>query len=167
MTATSLAIPSERIHWIGLFLLLIAFSGCARSSSALPIQPSPVSTLARLPSVTAIPPTSVRSPSPSPTRTLTSTPMWMAVVVIESNVRLGPGVDFRSIGVRVVGDTVIVVSQDNNWYQVIATDGMTGWMSSLVLSIDQDMVSVIPTGTPSALPSPPTVLATVTATIVE
>ena len=141
----------RRITLIGTGLALVIWlAGCGEMpdlAEYLPEQPSPVPTLARLPTVTPIGPTPTPlptippiaiPPTPEPQPTLTAT------AVLNANVRNGPGTDFAIVGTALAGSVIELLSARDGWYQVITAEGVEGWMADQVLEVDPDTAAAVP-----------------------
>src|SRR5262245_45260561 len=101
--------PPTRVSTI-LCLLTIAatalLSGCAALAEIKLPRPSPVPTLARLPTVTPAPPTPTNPPPPPTATPVPPTPTnepIQAVVRVGANVRGGPGLTFEIVGTVIEG----------------------------------------------------------------
>lgn len=143
-----LARPARRLlSAVALTAALLALGACGDLASALPARPTPVATLARLPSVTPVTPSPTPPPTPTPAPVTTPTPVpLLATVAVGANVRAGPGVDFAIVGVLAPGDQVSLVSRSSGWYEV---DGpVAGWMSGQVLTVDPATESAVPEAGP-------------------
>lgn len=146
--------PTPVLRWLRMgrctLLMLVAvvgIAGCGTIAGALPPQPSPFPTFARLPSVTPV------QPSPTPDLTAlpraTPTPAILAgTAAVGANVRDGPGVTFTIIGSVVAGGQVILRGQRDGWYQVVTADGTEGWMAAEVLDVPARALTTLPTITP-------------------
>ncbi len=139
--------PSYRLRsLLALLCLLLAvgiLAACEYIDSALPPTPSPFPTLARLPSVTPITP----SPAPPPTATVpaVTAPELPGLVVVDANVRAGPGLDFEIVNVMLAGTTVLLRGRtDTGWFQVLLPDGTEGWMFEQVLEVPPETFAQLP-----------------------
>jgi hypothetical protein len=131
---------------LALFAALL-LSGCGDLSGALPPRPTPVPTLARLPTVTPPRPTVTPFPTvipPSPTITPETAATLLATVVRNANIRGGPGIDFTIVGIATEGDTITLRSARDGWYAITTNDGLEGWMSETVLEIDPQTAEAVP-----------------------
>jgi hypothetical protein len=73
-----------------------------------------------------------------------------------ANVRSGPGTNYPSIGVLQQGDTVLVIATDADgaWYNILLTDGTTGWLAASVSEpVDQEAMGVLAVA--ATIPPPP------------
>ncbi|HMQ29297.1 MAG TPA: SH3 domain-containing protein [Chloroflexaceae bacterium] len=141
-----LARPPGRLLLAALFTaLLLTLGACGDLASALPARPTPVPTLARLPSVTPVTPSATPPPTltPAPVTTPTAVPL-LGTVAIGANVREGPGIAFAVVGVLDEGAQVELLGRSGGWYEVAAPGGLTGWMSGQVLTIDPVTDSAVP-----------------------
>lgn len=128
-----------------LLLGIGALAACEYIDSALPPTPSPFPTLSRLPSVTPVTP----SPTLPPTATAVATaePELIGLVVVDANVRAGPGLDFEIINVMLAGSTVLLQERtDTNWFRVVLPDGTAGWMFEQVLDVPPETFEQVPLG---------------------
>jgi hypothetical protein len=126
-------------------------AACGDLSGALPPRPSPVPTLARLPTVTpprptltplpTIPPI-VLSPTPEPSVEL------LAVVVRNANIRSGPGTDYEIVGIAEEGMQIALIGMRDGWYAMSTAEGLEGWMSETVLEIDPQTAEAVPLASP-------------------
>ncbi|GAB4433651.1 MAG: hypothetical protein OHK0015_22600 [Chloroflexi bacterium OHK40] len=127
----------------------LVLSACAELEAALPPRPSPVPTLARLPTVTPVTPRPTPPPTATALATVTPTPLALvATVAVGANVRAGPGVGFAIVGVLDAGVTVGLAGRQGDWFQIDAPDGTRGWMAGQVLMIDPATNAAVPTATP-------------------
>jgi hypothetical protein len=127
----------------------LGLAACGDLAAALPPRPSPFPTLARLPSVTPVTP----SPIPLPTATAvaqpTATPaLPLAFVVVDANMRSGPGTGFEIVSVVSAGSSIALSGRQDDWYQVRTADGVEGWMSNLVLEVDPAVADSVPLAQP-------------------
>ncbi len=145
-----LARPAGRLLWTATFVAaLLGLVACGDLASALPARPTPVPTLARLPSVTPVTPSPTRPPTVTPVLALTPTAVPLrASVAVGANVRAGPGTDFAIVGVLAPGDEVQLLSRSGDWYEVIGPGQVSGWMSGLVLTIDPATDAAVPASSP-------------------
>ncbi|WP_141508728.1 SH3 domain-containing protein [Candidatus Chloroploca asiatica] len=135
---------------LGTFLLtglLLFASSCGDLAAALPERPTPVPTLARLPSVTPVTPSPTPSVTPLPTLTPTPLPL-RGTVAVTANVRSGPGTDFTPVGVFEAGAPVILVSRNGDWFEIIGPGELRGWMFLQVLEIDPTTAAAVPESDP-------------------
>lgn len=142
-------------------------------SSLLPGTPAPVGSATPGPPVvgTELPPPSVATslPSPTPTPTLTPTPQPPQVtVLIQLNVRSGPGTEYPVIGWLPQGSTALVTGRnpEGTWWQIVYPTGSAGrgWVSGrpqYTLASNTEGVPVVippppppPTATPTFTPVP-------------
>ncbi len=125
--------------------LLFTLGACGDLASALPARPTPVPTLARLPSVTPMTPSATRPPTETPAPVMTPTPAPLrGTVAVGANVREGPGIGFAIVGVLDEGTRVELLSRSNDWYEIVGPGGLTGWMSEQVLTVDPVTASAVP-----------------------
>jgi uncharacterized protein YgiM (DUF1202 family) len=143
--------PASRTRRLALALLaaaaLAALAACADVAASLPVRPTPVPTLARLPSVTPVTP---RPTPPTPTPGLaTPTPEPLtATVAGPANVREGPGVDFGIAGIQAAGDVVTLTGRQGQWYRVRTTAGVVGWIAAQLLEVDPATAAAVPEVSP-------------------
>lgn len=126
--------------------LVLAATACADLSSALPPSPSPVPTLARLPSVTPMPPAATPSRTPTLTPiipTATPEPLF-GTVLNNANVRAGPGTSFAIVTVVNEGDQVQLSGQTAEWYQVVTETKINGWIFAQILQVDPATAEAVP-----------------------
>ncbi len=128
--------------------LILLLAACGNLLAALPERPSPVPTLARLPSVTPITPSPTRPPTATPTVTPTPTPL-RAQAARNANVRAGPGTDFAIVGALAIGDQVTILGRSDDWYELTGPDALTGWVAASLLTIDPVTADAVPTVTPA------------------
>ncbi|WP_129632061.1 SH3 domain-containing protein [Candidatus Oscillochloris fontis] len=127
------------------FLAGLVLAGCGNFVSALPAQPSPFPTLARLPSVTPVTPRPTRPPTPSPSATPTATPVPpQAEATINANLRSGPSTNTSVVAVVRKGTRVSLLEREDDWYRIRTPDATEGWMASTVLKIDPDLIDQVP-----------------------
>ncbi|RRR65413.1 MAG: SH3 domain-containing protein [Candidatus Viridilinea halotolerans] len=131
------------IFTLGFALLLAA---CGDLAAALPERPTPVPTLARLPSVTPITPSPTLAPTLTPTLTPTPRPL-VATVARAANVRGGPGTDYAIVGVIEAGVTVTLRSRRDDWF-AIETPDVTGWMFRDLLELTAEIERAVPVALP-------------------
>ncbi|NTV63113.1 MAG: SH3 domain-containing protein [Oscillochloris sp.] len=123
-------------------LVALGLSGCGNLAAALPTSPSPFPTMARLPSVTPVTPSP--PPSATPARTPTVTPAAPSVqVMVEANVRSGPGLDFAVIAVLPTGSSITLQRREGEWYLIQSVDGAQGWMSGQILDLPADIAAQV------------------------
>jgi uncharacterized protein YgiM (DUF1202 family) len=126
-----------------------ALSACTDVAASLPARPSPVPTLARLPSVTPVTPRPTAPPTPTPIIVVTPTPRPLfGTVTRPANVRSGPGTEFGIVAVQDAGDTVVLERRSGDWYRVRTAEGLDGWMSGTVLEIAPETSAAVPEGAP-------------------
>lgn len=126
-------------------------AGCGDLSGALPPRPSPVPTLARLPTVTPPRPTLTPLPTIPPiVLSPTSQPSveLLAIVVRNANIRSGPGTDYAIVGVAEEGMSITLRGIRDSWYAISTADGVEGWMSETVLEIDPQTAEAVPLASP-------------------
>jgi uncharacterized protein YgiM (DUF1202 family) len=132
-----------RLVLAGAAALLLA--ACADVAASLPARPSPVPTLARLPSVTPVTPRPTAPPTPTPIIVVTPTAAPLAgAVATTANVRAGAGVEFAVVGVLEQGTPVALEGRRGQWYLIRSADGVSGWMSSLVLEVAPETAAAVP-----------------------
>jgi SH3-like domain-containing protein len=113
--------------------------------------PTPVPTLARLPTVT--PPRPTVTPFPTiaplvPTATPQAANLLVAIVIRNANIRNGPGTTFEIIGIANEGSQVALRGTRDDWYAITTADGLEGWMSGVVLEIDPQTAEAVPVDSP-------------------
>jgi hypothetical protein len=128
---------------ISMTLLLAA---CGDLEAALPERPSPVPTLARLPSVTPITPSPTLAPTLTPTLTPTPRPL-LGQVARAANVRGGPGTDFPIVGTLEAGATVTLLRRRDDWFAIEYVD-TPGWMFRELLELDPETERLVPLDLP-------------------
>lgn len=133
-------LPS-RLAAVALSLTLL-LAACGDLQAALPERPSPVPTLARLPSVTPVTPSPTLAPTLPPTLTPTPRPL-VATVARAANLRGGPGTDFPIVGVLEAGAAVTLLRRRDDWFAIEAA-GLAGWMFRDLLEIDPATEQVVP-----------------------
>lgn len=122
--------------------MVLLLAACGDLAEALPERPSPVPTLARLPSVTPVTPSPTPAPTLAPTLTPTPRPL-VATVARAANVRGGPGTDFAIVGVLEGGATVTLLQRRDDWF-VIEAGELEGWMFRDLLEIDPATELAVP-----------------------
>jgi uncharacterized protein YgiM (DUF1202 family) len=128
--------------------LLALLSACADVAASLPARPTPVATLARLPSVTPVTPRPTPPPTETPVAETTPTVAPLTGTVnIGANVRSGPGVEFAIVGVLAEGDVVALEGRQGTWY-LVRVGELNGWMSGQVLTIDPELNAAVPEARP-------------------
>jgi hypothetical protein len=136
------------VRTIGLFLIFAAsmlFVGCSDLSLALPPSPSPVPTLSRLPTVTPMRPTATARPTTAPVPSITAEPeRLLAIVIVNANVRSGPGTEFAVVGRVPSGERVNLRGRNAGWFEVETAAGVVGWMSDQVMQIDPAVSDGVP-----------------------
>jgi uncharacterized protein YgiM (DUF1202 family) len=128
--------------------VVAALAACGDLAASLPARPTPVPTLARLPSVTPVTP---RPTAPLTPTTPAATPTAAAptgTVARNANVRAGPGVDFAIVAVQDAGAQVALQARSGQWYQIRTVDGVEGWMAAQVLEVDPATASALPEASP-------------------
>lgn len=143
------AFPVRRLALtLAVVLGLAVLAACADVAASLPARPTPVPTLARLPSVTPVTPRPA-TPTPTPSIAVTPTPEPLVGTVLRAaNVRQGPGVDFGIAGIQAAGDEVTLTGRRGEWFQVRTATGIEGWMSSQVLEVDPATAAAVPEVSP-------------------
>ena len=127
----------------------VALAACADVAASLPARPTPVPTLARLPSVTPVTPRPTAPPTAEPVVVGTPTPAPLrGSVATNANVRAGPGVEFAIVGVLDAGALVVLESREGEWYQISGPNEVRGWMSGVVLEIDPATNAAVPQAAP-------------------
>lgn len=113
------------------------------------IQPDPTAVPTRTPLPTdtptpLLPPTFTPLPSPEiPTETAVS--LIQAIVNVERlNVRLGPGIEYPSLGLVDLGANLTVSGRISNatWLQVCCVDGVEGWVYTESVITEGDLAQV-------------------------
>lgn len=140
----------DRLVGLGITLMVcIALVACGDLSLALPSSPSPVPTLARLPTVTPLLPTATALPTTQPLPSATPEPeRLLAIITVNANLRSGPGTEFDVVGVVPSGERVNLRSRSADWFEVETATGAIGWMSSQVLQIDPTVADSVPQAQP-------------------
>src|SRR5262249_1977142 len=139
-----------RLFLTGCLIMLAAIlllTGCAALAEIELPRPTAVPTLARLPSVTSVPPTATNLPATPTSTPLPPTPTSepvMATVRVGANVRSGPGLSFDVVGTVQEGAEVTLLSVSNDWYQIRYSDTLSGWMLNEVLVVPEDAAPLIP-----------------------
>lgn len=138
--------PAGRFLAAALFsAALLALGACGDLASALPARPTPVPTLARLPSVTPVTPSATREPTPTLVPIITPTPVpLLASVAVAANVRAGPGTSFDVVGTLAADAEVRLLRRSADWYEIVGPDEVAGWMSGQVLTIDPATAAAVP-----------------------
>jgi hypothetical protein len=144
---------AARLARLGAALAAVAalamLGACADIAASLPARPTPVPTLARLPSVTPVTPRPTAPPTETPAPAATPTAVALTgTVTTGANVRAGPGVEFAIVGVLGPGDEVTLEGREGEWYQISTPDGLEGWMSGAVLEIDPAINAAVPQAMP-------------------
>jgi len=143
----SLMLRRSGLRVLLLLLVLCIMSGCDTIAGALPPQPTPFPTFARLATVTPV----LSSPTPDPTSTPRASPtpaILEGTVAVGANVRSGPGLTFNVVGSVATGGQVLLRGRRDGWYQVTAPDGTEGWMSAQVLNLPPQAPTTVPTVIP-------------------
>jgi hypothetical protein len=113
------------------------------------VQPDPTAVPTRTPQPTdtptpLLPPTFTPLPSPE-VPTETAVPPIQAVVNVERlNVRLGPGVDYPSLGLVDLGANLTVSGRISNatWLQVCCVEGVAGWVYTESVITEGDLAQL-------------------------
>ncbi|MEI8166712.1 MAG: SH3 domain-containing protein [Chloroflexales bacterium] len=130
-------------------ITITGLGACGDLTSALPERPTPVPTLARLPSVTPVTPSATRPPTTTPVPAVTPTATALsATVALVANVRAGPGLTFAIVGSFDAGTVVNLRQRRVDWFEVSGPNGVVGWMFGQVLEIDPDTKAVVPISAP-------------------
>jgi hypothetical protein len=119
--------------------------GACGEAAVLPPRPTPVPTLARLPSVTPFPSTPTLlalTPTASPAPATPEAPL--ARVAVVANLRAGPGTEHPILDVFEAGAPVRLLGRSGAWYQVEGPGGQRGWMAAEVLEIDPLTAGAVP-----------------------
>ncbi|MGQ9925705.1 MAG: SH3 domain-containing protein [Chloroflexaceae bacterium] len=119
--------------------------GACGATAVLPPRPTPVPTLARLPSVTPLPPTPTLlalTPTASPAPATLEAPL--ARVAVVANLRAGPGTEHAVLDVFEAGAPVRLLGRSGVWYRVEGPGNQRGWMAAEVLEIDPLTASAVP-----------------------
>jgi uncharacterized protein YgiM (DUF1202 family) len=73
------------------------------------------------------------------------------VVVPTANIRVGPGREFRQLDTVTTGTNLVIIGRtaDNVWYQVYLGNGLVGWVSADLITIDfsAEELDIIPVDT--------------------
>lgn len=126
-------------------VLLLVFTGACADLAMLPERPTPFPTLARLPTVTPVPPTPSLLAQPLIISSPTTTPeLPMARVAVVANVRAGPGVEYPVVRVFEAGAPVRLLGRFAGWYQVQGPGDVQGWMAAQVLEVDPSVAALVP-----------------------
>lgn len=127
----------------------LVLGACAEVAASLPARPTPVPTLARLPSVTPVTPLPTAPPTPTPVVVPTPTVAPLeGSVAVTANVRAGPGVEFAVVGVLEAGAAVTLEGRRGDWYQIRGPGDVAGWMAAVVLEVDPDTAGAVPEAAP-------------------
>lgn len=137
-------------------LLILALAGCGSGSR----EPEPTPT----PEPTATP-----TPEPTPTPTPTPEPVRSGIISGDGvNFRTGPGTGYPIINIYSSGQTVTLLSKQDDWYEA-EIDGKTGYLKAEFVkpgdplpvqptpsatAAAEGSASPAPTGSPSPTPSP-------------
>ena len=120
----------------------------------------------------AIPPTPTPLPTETATPTLTSTPTLTPTpfIVVESGVvslRTGPGVEYPLVAQLGPGIPVALIGRtpEGTWYQICCVNGVSLWVASthVLVNNDQNSVALVGADQPPPLPTP-TLIPTATGT---
>ncbi len=126
-------------------MLLFLLGACGDPAAVLPARPTPVPTLARLPSVTPVPPTPSLPALPPTALPAPATPEpLLARVAVVANLRAGPGTEHPVLDVFEAGVPVRLLGRSGAWYQVQGPGEQRGWMAAEVLEIDPATVGAVP-----------------------
>lgn len=115
-------------------------------NTATPVATAPPPNTATPGATATSEPTATQVSSPTP-----STPQ--ATVLQAVNLRTGPGQGYDRIRLLPVGESLEVLarSQQGDWLQVVASDGVSGWASAQYLNTT-GAIAQLPVVVPSALP---------------
>lgn len=148
------------VVWLGLFTLLAVTLACnafaGRPESALPPPPQP--TQAGLPDNTT--PQSGLAPTATlPTEATAPSGQGILRVLVDLNVRAGPGVGYRRVGFLLRDATAIVLGRDtaSGWWKIAcppAAEGDECWVSGGTQYTRAENVDVPPTVVAPATPTP-------------
>ncbi|MDZ4762920.1 MAG: TIR domain-containing protein [Chloroflexota bacterium] len=113
--------------------------------------------------------TSTMMPTPTPTPTAPQPPTSdtsgdipdiVGRAMSELRLRTGPGVEYSTVATLTSGEvvTLLGVTQDGSWYNIVRADGQMGWITTRAVAVDGDL-SGLPyvsqfTATPSPTPAP-------------
>ena len=126
-------------------MALLSLGACANLATTLPARPTPVPTLARLPSVTPVPPIPTTLPATPTVPASTPTPEPpVGRVAVAANVRAGPGLEYAVVGGLTAGAPVSLLGRFDTWYRVQGPGEVRGWMASQVLEIDPAIAAMVP-----------------------
>ena len=125
---------------------MLLLTACVELVAVVPERPSPVPTLARLPSVTPVTPSPIPTSTPIPTVTPTPEPL-VALVVSAANIRSGPGTDFPIVGSLDVGASVNLMRRRGDWF-AITTANLSGWIFRELIIVDPATEQVVPIDQP-------------------
>ncbi len=128
---------------------LFSLGACTDLAATLPERPTPVPTLARLPSVTPAPPVPTTLPATPTVLASTPTPEPpVGRVVLAANVRAGPGLEHAVVGGLAAGAPVRLLGRFDAWYLVQGPGELRGWMASQVLEVDPVIAALVPEARP-------------------
>lgn len=135
----------RRVVVVAALMALLSLGACADLATTLPARPTPVPTLARLPSVTPVPPIPTTVPA---TPTVPASPPTpeppVGRVAVAANVRAGPGLEYAVVGGLAAGAPVSLLGRFDTWYRVQGPGEVRGWMASQVLEIDPASAALVP-----------------------
>ncbi|MFQ3663169.1 MAG: SH3 domain-containing protein, partial [Chloroflexaceae bacterium] len=135
------------LHFASLVMALLPLllGACGDPAAVLPARPTPVPTLARLPSVTPVPPTpSLLALPPTALPALATPEPLLARVAVVANLRAGPGTEHAVLDVFEAGVPVRLLGRLGAWYQVQGPGERRGWMAAEVLEIDPATAGAVP-----------------------
>jgi len=68
-----------------------------------------------------------------------TTPTGQVVFIKEDNsyvnLRSGPGTNHETVGRVLPGEPLVVIGQDNDWYQVRLSDGQVAWIAAWLVTV--------------------------------
>lgn len=157
------------LKWtLGLIGVIVLLSLCGTLTSSDNTTEQTSNRPTATPRVTAVPaaveaPTATSTATQAPTTQPTVRPTDITGIVAKAgNVRNVPGTDGSEvIGQLTAGDTVILRGRRNVgadvWYQVTMPDGVWGWASSILLTVEEAASAALPEPTPEPTPTARTV----------
>ncbi len=130
---------------VAVLMALLSLGACTDLAATLPERPTPVPTLARLPSVTPMPPGPPTAPAMPTVPASTPTPEPpVGRVAMAANVRAGPGLEYAVVGGLAAGAPVSLLGRFDTWYRVQGPGEVRGWMAGQVLEIDPAIAAMVP-----------------------
>ena len=107
-------------------------------------------TVAPTPTLTPTPPPATPEPSP----TVVEAPLALTgTAAIAGNIRREPNREAEVLGRLAPEEVVILIERsiDGEWYRIITSEGLSGWVSRTLLVVDQDLAAQLPVATPTDL----------------